>query len=127
RRTYRRVAGRSVDPTRTPRRGSPSACGTRRVACTTAASLPGDAVVLAEVARTAPERAVHGVEHDRVDRAGGLLGRLDAIAHSVELRHDPHGRVGAHEQAPGIGRVEAERLVHLVAVDVRGLDGLLHV
>src|SRR5690606_38061489 len=118
---------RSVAPTRSPRRGSPSACETRRAACTTAASLPGDAVILAEVARAAPERAVHGIEHDRVDRPRGFLAHLDAIAHALELGHDPERRIGPDEQASRARRVKAERLVHLIAVDVRGLGGLLNV
>src|SRR4029079_12858449 len=45
------------------------------------ARLPGDAVVLAEVARAAPQRAVRLVEVDRVDRARGAFPALEAISH----------------------------------------------
>src|SRR6476660_4097680 len=93
----------------------------RRAATARASVLPGYSVVFAEVARAAPERAVSAIDVDRVDRTRRLRPGLDSVAHVLELRAHPRRRVAAHDEPPRIGRVHAERLVHLVAVDVRGL------
>src|SRR5262245_2972691 len=90
------------------------------------ALLPGYPVVFPEVARAAPERAVRSIDEDRVDRAGGLRPALDSITHALELGAHPRRRVVAHDEPSRVRRVHAEGLVHLIAVDVRGLDGLLH-
>src|SRR5262249_26325349 len=89
--------------------------------------LPGDAVVVAVVARAAPQRAVRLVEEDRVDRPGGARLDLEAVAHLAQLGAHP-GRqllVDQHLARPRV--VRAERAAHLVAVDVGRLARLLDV
>src|SRR5690554_644894 len=80
------------------------------------APLPGDSVVLAVVARAAPERAVLVIEHDRVDRARRPFPDLDLVPHRRELGSDPRRQVAADDEPARLARLGAERAVHLVAV-----------
>src|ERR1041384_2493035 len=92
-----------------------------------ARALPRDAVVVAVVARAAPQRAVRLVEEDRGDRPRGARLDLEAVAHLGQLAADP-GRqllVDQHLAWPRV--VRAERAAHLVAVDVGRLARLLDV
>src|SRR5215212_11597233 len=54
--------------------------------------LPPDSVVLAVIARPAPERAVRLVEHDGVDRPGGALLVGGGEAHLPQLGAGPRRR-----------------------------------
>src|SRR5258706_7157226 len=86
--------------------------------------LPGDAVVFTEIARSAPERTLRAIYEHGVDRSRRLVPGFDSIAHALELGAHPRGRVDAHDQPARLRRVIAERVVHLVTVDVRGLGSL---
>src|SRR5437868_5212408 len=61
--------------------------------CRSVAGSPGDAVVVAVVARAAPEAAVLAIEEDRVDRPGGALADLERVAHLRQLVADPGGEL----------------------------------
>src|ERR1041385_7630453 len=77
---------------------------------------PRDPVVLAVVARPAPDGAVLPVEQDRVDRPRGALLELEGVPHPAELGADPlrHGVGDEHPAGPGL--VLPERGAHLVGV-----------
>src|SRR5688572_17606071 len=54
--------------------------------CTSRRRSPGDAVILAVVARGTPHRAMSVVEPDGRDRTGRALRELQRVAHALQLR-----------------------------------------
>src|SRR5215467_2227034 len=90
------------------------------------AELPADPVVLAVIARAAPERTVLAVDEDGVDRARAALLELEPVAHARELLALEGGCRAIDREAAGEGFVPAEGVAHLVARDVGGLRRLLH-
>ena len=92
-----------------------------------AASLPGDAIILAMIAGATPKGAVVPIEEDGIDGAGGALGKLQAISALAQVLTRPIGEVFPQEQLTRLGLVIAERTTHLKAVDICRFTSLLDI
>src|SRR5947208_14793083 len=86
---------------------------------------PADAVVLAVVARAAPQRSVGAVEHDGVDRPRRPLLEDLGVTHLAQLAADPRRRLCVQQDAAGSEFVVPERAPHLERVEVRRLRRFL--
>src|ERR1043165_6038705 len=86
---------------------------------------PADAVVLAVVARAAPERPVRAVEHDGVDRPRGPLLEDLRVPHLAQFAAHPRRRLRVEQDLAGRVFVAPERAPHLERVEVRRLGRLL--
>src|ERR1051326_6956529 len=74
---------------------------------------PADAVVLAVVARAAPERPVRAVEHDGVDRPRGPLLEDLRVPHLAQFAAHPRRRLRVEQDLAGRVFVAPERAPHL--------------
>ena len=93
----------------------------------TAHDLPGDPVILAVVAGSAPKGSVFPVEEDSVHRPGGQWAETQPVSHFAQLFSDPIWNLFVQLQPARAGGMIAERAVHLVADDIGGFASLLDI
>src|SRR2546423_12742636 len=89
-----------------------------------AESLPRNSVILSVVRRASPHRAMLAIEHDGVDRARRAIADLQRVPHRLQGAPHLQRRHVANEHATRTRLMLSKGRAHLIAVDVRGLDGL---
>src|SRR5712691_3753198 len=90
------------------------------------AKSPTDPVILAVIARAAPQRLVRSIDHDGVDRPGRAILEYFRVAYAPQLAADPRRCLAVEQDPAGLDLVIAERAAHLEAVEIRRLGRLLH-